>query len=470
VEIRLRIDVLAPFAAALLASVLLLEWMQSPELPPLEVRRPRPGSTRPASADAPEKSISETVALETGPGQPGDWAGAWPQFRGERSDGVARNQPALARSWPERGPPVVWSIPVGLGHAGAAARQGRLYVLDYDEEKRRDALRCLAPDDAREIWRLSYAVVVRRQYGMSRTVPAVTGTFVVTLGPKCHVVCADAKTGKYLWSIDLAREYGTRVPPWRAGQCPLIHNGRAVLGVGGTDVLMMAVDCRTGEIAWKTPNPQGWGMTHSSVIPMTLGKRTMFLYCASGGIAGVDANDGRVLWQDATWRVSFANVPSPVPIGDGRILLAGGYGAGSRMLRLKDAGGRIEVETVWQLGQKVFGAEQHTPILYGDHIYAVRVDGELVCLDLDGRVVWTSGREHTFGRGPYLIADGLILVMNDTGVLTIAEASPAGYKEHASAKVLPAADNESWGPMVLVDGRLIVRDLRTMTCLDLRRK
>jgi outer membrane protein assembly factor BamB len=465
----LRVDVLAPVITAVLAVVALAGWMQSPELPELEVRRPKPGSTRPATADADARPIAETKRLTTGPGRAADWAGSWPMFRGERSDNVARTQPALARSWPDRGPPVVWSIPVGLGHAGAAVCNGRAYVLDYDEGQRRDALRCLSPSDGREIWRLSYDVVVRRQYGMSRTVPAVTDDFVVTLGPKCHVVCVDAKTGAYRWSIDLVREYGTRVPPWRAGQCPLVHDGKAILGVGGRDVLMMAVDCQTGEVTWKTPNPQGWEMTHSSVMPMTVGSQTMYLYCASGGIVGVAAEDGRVLWQDPTWRVSFANVPSPVPVGGGRVLLAGGYGAGSRMLRLKQAGSGFELETLWTREQKVFSAEQHTPILYGDHVYAVRVDGELACIDLDGELAWTSGRRRKFGRGPYLIADGLILLMNDAGVLTIAEASPAGYNELASAKVLPAGDNESWGPMALVNGRLIVRDLRTMTCLDLRR-
>jgi outer membrane protein assembly factor BamB len=62
----------------------------------------------------------------------------------------------------------------------------------------------------------------------------------------------------------------------------------------------------------------------------------------------------------------------------------------------------------------------------------------------------------------------MIFVMNDFGVLTLLEASPVGYNQLARAKVLNERD--SWGPMVLVNGRLLVRDPKTMVCLDVRKE
>ena len=156
--------------------------------------------------------------------------------------------------------------------------------------------------------------------------------------------------------------------------------------------------------------------------------------------------------------------------GAGRILLTGGYGVGSKMLQLKKQGNTLAAETLFAVSQRVFGAEQHTPIFYNGHIYGVSADGQLVCLDLSGRRVWSSGRRKRFGRGPYLIANGLISAMNDVGVLTLAEATTSGYRQLAQAKVLPARDRESWGPMAIAGGRLILRDLKTMICLDVRRK
>ncbi|MHC4907904.1 MAG: outer membrane protein assembly factor BamB family protein, partial [Planctomycetota bacterium] len=103
---------------------------------------------------------------------------------------------------------------------------------------------------------------------MSRTVPAVNEKYIVTIGPKCHVTCLDRVTGEFKWMIDLVAEYGTTEPLWYAGQCPLIVDGKAIVAPAGPDVLMMAVDCETGEVVWKTPNPGGWKMTHCSIIPM----------------------------------------------------------------------------------------------------------------------------------------------------------------------------------------------------------
>jgi len=355
---------------------------------------------------------------------------------------------------------------VGEGYAGAAVRAGRVYLLDYDRENQADALRCLSLADGKEIWRYSYPVLVKRNHGMSRTVPTVTDEHVVALGPKCHVICLDAKSGELRWGVDLVRQYGTKVPPWYAGQCPLIDAGRAILGVGGRDVLMMAVDCATGEPVWQTENPRGWQMTHSSVMPVEYNGQRMYVYCASGGVVGVGAEDGRILWETDAWKIRIATVPSPVSLADGRIFVAGGYNAGSMMLQLADSGQGLAAEPLFRLKPEVFGAPQHTPILHKGHLYGVRPDGELACLDLKGNVLWTSGSGHRFGLGPYLIADGLIFVMNDSGLLALAEATPAGYNQLAQAQVLQG--HESWAPMAIAGGRLILRDLTRIVCLDVR--
>ena len=161
---------------------------------------------------------------------------------------------------------MLWSVEVGEGYAGPAVLEGRVYLLDYDQKKQADVVRCLSLADGKEIWRYSYPVKIKRFHGMSRTVPAVTDKYVVTLGPKGHVTCLDSKTGEFRWMLNLVKEYGTTIPQWYAAQCPLIDDGKAIIAPGGT-VLMMAVDCETGKIVWQTPNPDKWVMTHSSIVP-----------------------------------------------------------------------------------------------------------------------------------------------------------------------------------------------------------
>lgn len=408
-------------------------------------------------------------------GVPSDLLGAWQRFLGEDFDGISKEKISLAKKW-GKSPKKLWAIDVGEGYAGAAIFAGRVYVMDYDQEKDADALRCLSLADGKEIWRYFYPIKIKRNHGMSRTVPAVTEKYVVALGPKAHVTCLNSITGELYWMLDLVKDFGTKIPLWYAGQCPLIDGERAILAPAGDDALMIAVDCKSGDIIWQTPNSYGWEMTHSSIIPMKFDDRRTFVYCGSGGVVGVSADDGSILWETTEWKISIATVPSPVIVDDRRIFLSGGYNAGSMMLQLNEkiseisedleAKGLLKAEVLFRLKPEIFGATQQTPIVFNGYIYGVRPDGQFVCLNLDGKLVWASGASHRFGLGPYLIADGLSYVMNDSGLLTLIEATPERYKQIAQSQVLNGHD--SWGPMAIASGRLIVRDLTRMVCLDVK--
>ena len=275
-----------------------------------------------------------------------------------------------------------------------------------DIDRSADTLRCLSLDDGREIWRNGYRVIVAHNHGMSRTIPAVVGDCVITLGPKCQLACWDAATGKSRWLIDLVLEHGATVPPWYTGQCPFIDTktDRLIVAPGGK-ALVMAIDYHTGKIVWQSPNPRKWAMTHVSIVPMEFAGRRMYVYCGKGGVAGIAADNGELLWDSDEWQIAMATCPSPVVVGEGRIFFCGGYNSGGLMLQLKQEQGRIVPQTVFRLTARQFGSEQQTPILWQQHLYAVRQkDQQLVCLDLDGKELWNSGREK-FGSGPYLIAD-----------------------------------------------------------------
>lgn len=361
-----------------------------------------------------------------------------------------------------------------------------------------DVLRCFSLRDGRDLWWYAYPVKVKRFHGMSRTVPAVTETSVVSLGPKCHVVCLDAETGEFRWTIDLVAEYGTEVPQWYAGQCPLVDGDRVILAPCGNneripeayrkagarstpvpeeDILMMAVDLETGRPVWTTPNAAGWEMSHASVVPMEVAGTRMYVYAGgvepNGGVVGVSAETGEILWQTDAWEVPYATVPSPVPLGDGRVFLAAGYGAGCMMLRVREQDGRFTVEKVFEAEPKVYDAAQHTPIYRNGRLLSVLssrggpLRGQLVAMDADGKHIWSSGSDYRFGLGPFMLADGLILALDDHGKLVMAEAGADEFRPLASYQIWPDG-HEAWGCLALVGGRLLVRDYEHMVCLDLR--
>jgi outer membrane protein assembly factor BamB len=343
-----------------------------------------------------------------------------------------------------------------------------VYLLDYDEHKGEDTIRCLSLDDGRKIRRNGYPVLTKPNHGITRTVPAISGNFVVTMGPQCHLACWDLRSGACRWLIDLAGKYDAAVPPWYSGQCPLIDNG-AVIAAPCGNALMLAVDSETGEVLWESPNPRAWTMTHGSLVPMEVAGKRTYVYAASGGVVGVDADDGSILWEYGDWAVDFANCPSPVVLPGERLLLTAGYGrdVGSLILQVKSTSWGVLAERSLALTPDQFNSEIHTPVFHEGHLYGVhkRGRGRMVCLDESGTELWNSGQDR-FGNGPYLVADGLLILLSEDGMLTLTDASPSGYRRLARHQVLPAA-TDAWAPPALAGGRLVVRDFTRLMCIAL---
>jgi len=451
-----------PLLVAVLALVALGVWWNARTGEGLKLRIP--GTD--AAPGSETGGANPVLAGKVVPGfaQPADLPGDWPQFRGPNRDGIAIVAARLSRDWKSSPPRELWSQEVGEGYAGVAVHRGRVFLLDYDRDTKQSALRCLSLADGREIWRYTYALTIKRNHGMTRTVPVVTDKFVVALDSKCNVLCLDATRGELKWTLSLVREFGATVPEWYAGQCPLVDGDKVILAPGGKDALLLAVDLATGKPLWQTPNPRVWKMTHSSIMPLDFAGQRFYLYCASGGVVGVDAKDGAVRFETSDWKISIATVPSPVPLAEGKIFLTGGYNAGSLLLQLSQANGLTTPKPVFKLPAAVFGATQHTPILKDDHLYGVRADGRFVCLGLDGKVLWASGPGENFGLGSFLLAGDLIFALNDSGKLSLIEASPARFNLLTQTQVLNG--RESWSPMALAGNRLLARDLTRLICLE----
>jgi outer membrane protein assembly factor BamB len=162
-----------PAILAVLGVIFLLAWLRTDITTELELRLPSADKTG-QSASVEEEPIEIEGQLFTFDGIAVDLPGAWPRFRGSNFDGISSEDTRLARSWPVEGPEVVWSIDVGEGYASAAVLAGRVYVLDYDRDKQADVIRCLSFADGKDIWRYTYPVKIKRNHGMSRTIPTVT--------------------------------------------------------------------------------------------------------------------------------------------------------------------------------------------------------------------------------------------------------------------------------------------------------
>jgi outer membrane protein assembly factor BamB len=401
----------------------------------------------------------------------------WPRFRGADIDNISKSKIRLKDKFGSEGPKILWSLDLGEGHSGAAIYKGLVYLLDYDEKRRADVLRCLSLVDGKEQWQRWYNVAVKRNHGMSRTVPAVTDSFVVSIGPRCHVMCLDRLTGNLRWGLNVEKDYQVEIPTWYTGQCALVDNNKAIIAVGGTK-LMVAMDCRTGQKIWETPNPDKFKMSHSSVMPFVFGGRKMYVYSAIGGICGIAADGpdaGKILWKESAWNHSVV-APSPVCMPDGKIFLTAGYGAGSMMIQLSAENGNFRTKVLYQYAPKDgLACEQQTPILYQGKLFGIlpkdggALRNQFVCVDPADtkKVLWSSGKETRFGLGPFLIADNKFFILDDEAVLTILKLSTKEYIQLSQTKIIPEGA-DAWAPMALADGYLVLRDSKKMVCIDMR--
>jgi outer membrane protein assembly factor BamB len=289
---------------------------------------------------------------------------------------------------------------------------------------------------------------------------------VFSLDPKNHFFALDVKSGKPVWQKDLGSEFKATIPNWYVGQNPLIDGNLVLLATGG-DALAIAFDQTTGKEVWRTPNPAKEMMSHSSLMPTTIGGVKQYLYLTMKNLTGIASEDGKLLWS-IPFPGKMAVVPSPVSIGDGRIFVTSGYQSGTMMDLVEKNAAGFSARKLYSLKDTEFNSEVHTPILYQDHLFAVssKTRGRFTCLGLDGKIVWQSPEGlKSFGLGGFLLADGMFFALDaDSGMLRLIDARAKEYKELASAQILKG--EEVWGPLALSNGKLIIRDMGEMVCLQ----
>jgi outer membrane protein assembly factor BamB len=260
----------------------------------------------------------------------------------------------------------------------------------------------------------------------------------------------------------------------------LIDNDIAVIAPGGK-ALMIGVDCATGKVIWKTPNPDSLKMSHTSIIPMIIHGKKMYVYAALGGVCGVSADGddaGKMLWETKEWSPSIA-VASPVYLGNGELIAFGSYGAGAARIRINmDTSGYTASLVEQHKASEGIANEQQTPIFKGDNLWAVLPENagalkkQLACYNKSNLItpVWSSGKESRFGKGmgPLIMSGNKLYLLDDEGTLYLFKIENNKAELVSSHKIFNAI--EAWSPMALAGRYLIIRDSHNMLCLDIGEK
>jgi outer membrane protein assembly factor BamB len=401
------------------------------------------------------------------------FAADWPWIYGPRWDNTSE-QKGLLRTWPTEGPKVLWTAPMGIGFGGPAVSDGKVYLLDRDEEVG-DKLRVLDLATGKELWGFAYAAPGAFMFAGSRTTPTVDGEHVYTSGPLGDLYAINTKTQKPVWHRNIWKDFGGgEYPQWAVVQNPLIYGNLLIVAPQTSQAGVVAYDKLTGELKWKSAALSGTaGYVSPSIIKIGGEDHLVMITAAEGrgrnakggSVNGLDPRDGRVLWTYTNWQCIIP-VPQPVDAGDGRMLITGGYGAGTAMIKVQKNGTSYAVTELFK--NPDFGAHTQPPILHGDHFYShytinERSDG-FVAMSMDGTIKWKTDQQPAFVRGGSILADGLLLTTDGDTKLYLVEPTPSGFKPLASAVLLEPGDN--WAPLALTGGKLLIRGQKQLKVLQ----
>jgi outer membrane protein assembly factor BamB len=381
-------------------------------------------------------------------------AADWPQFRGPNRDGISR-ETGILKSWPEDGPRVLWKAPVGEGFSGITVAGGRLYTME-GRGGGENAV-CLDAATGKQLWRVTLDQKYESGQGSGpRSTPTVAGDLVYMLTGNGKLFALRAATGKVVWFHDLVEEYSARPPQWGVATSPLVEGNLLLVDVGGAPAMAaMAFDRRTGKVAWSSQTDRAG---YSAPIAFTVGGIRQALFFTGSSLASLSPADGRLYWRKS-WQTDWdVNAATPIFVPPDQVFVSSGYDTGAALFRMKASGGKVAVEEVWR--SKRMKNQFSSSVLWQGHIYGFDND-TFKCIEAaTGEEKW---RERGLGHGSLILADGHLFVLSERGRLALVEATPAEYREKASAEVL---SGKCWTAPALAGGRLYLRNEETMVALD----
>jgi len=393
----------------------------------------------------------------------------WPRFLGPMGDGIASPQEKMAKSFPPEGLKELWHITMADGYSSPAVVAGKVYVLDRPDEGTKEKFLVLDLATGHEDWSVEYqSQAYKKVFGVTRGTPAVDGAMAYTIGITGDLTAYDLPGKKIAWQKSLTKDFGARPGGFGFAASPIVLGDHLIVDTKGSPKSgVVALDKKTGEQVWAS-EPFGDSLdTHATPAVATIDGVQQLIVAHSGNVEGIAVADGKTLWK-YDWKV-VQQISEPLYVGKGRIFLMTSHKLGCVMLEVT-RGDPWQVQEVFK--DKRSGALLSNAIFYKGFIYTNASDKyKLQCLDTDGNLKW-EGKSP--GNSPIIIVDGTIVMLQGRlGLINLADASPEGYKELASTKVFEPGKGDTkefLAPLVVDSGKLLVRDLVTLKCLDLLAK
>lgn len=342
-------------------------------------------------------------------------------------------------------------------------------------------MRCINLETGEEKWNYTYEAKGELPYPGSRAVPTVDENYVWCVGPHGHINCIDKKTHQSVWSHNLLEEYGGELQRWGFSLSPIVYGDLAIVAPQGEKAGVVAFNKLTGDVVWESRRLTGQRFHVSPVLGKYGGidQVIMISSCAKGDefstdeVVAFEVKTGRELWRYEGLN-SFACIAPPAVINENQLFLTScaykdKYDPVSILLEISSEGENFKLNEIFR--NEDAGCKMHPGIIIDNHVY-VNNNGrpnEMACLDMNGNRVWEKESGGNFEMGSMILVNGLIINQNGkNGDIHLIEPTPEGYKELGKASFFDSKKSQAWSPMAFSNGKLLVRDMEKIVCVDLR--
>jgi outer membrane protein assembly factor BamB len=395
------------------------------------------------------------------PGQAVTAGGDWPSFRGASAAGVADGFTLPAEWSVPDSRNVRWKTPIpGLGHSSPVVWGGRLFVSTSvsgagnpelkvglygdigsvnDASVHRWVVYALDAVSGKVLWEKTVHTGVPKikrhpKATHANSTLATDGRHLVAFFGSEGLYCFDLD-GTLLWKKDLgvldSSFFMVPEAQWEFASSPVIHAGKVLVQC---DVLkgsfIAAFSVKDGRELWRTDRQDvpTWGTPTVHVV----GGRAQMIVNGYKHAGAYDVETGQEIWR----LQGGGDIPVPTPVvGHGLAFLTSAHGPVAPVYAVRlDAGGDISLKPgetsngsiAWSYPRD--GAYMSTPIVYGDYLYSIRINGVLNCYNArTGERRYQTrlgGGSSGFSASP-VAGDGKIYFASEDGDVFVVKAGPA---------------------------------------------
>ncbi|MEL6104713.1 MAG: sialate O-acetylesterase [Planctomycetota bacterium] len=370
----------------------------------------------------------------------------WPWWRGPDRNGHADEHQQPPTKWSSN-ENILWKRPLpGRGHGSPIVVGEYLYLPTADRKRKVQTVLCLHRDTGEVLWE----TIVHRGGIMKKNQKASQASstlacdgqrlFVNFLNDGAVYTTALTRDGQQQWQHKIC-DY---VIHQGYASSPAIYKDLVIVSAdtkhrrGGA---IVALDRETGEERWRKERPSM--PNYPSPVVLTAAGRTQVILTGCKLVSSFDPATGRKLWEieGATTECVTSTVT------DGTLVFSsGGYPDNHVAAIHADGSGKV----AWRNGDRVYVPSM---LLKDGYLYAILDAGIAVCWKADtGEEQWKKRLGGTFSSSPVLVGDH-IYAIDENAEMTIFAANPGAFEKIAVNKL----DGDSFATPTIAGDRVYLR-------------